>query len=295
MIRHRNIMRKTGQVLLNVFYYSSIVVFSILLLRIFVVGSYRIPTDSMEPGIVPGDYILVNKLAYGARLFDVFDAVEGKPVTVRRVPGYTKIKNNDVVVFHMPHPHSWNKIEMDMSKYFIKRCIGIPGDTLRIVNGIYIVNSDTAKRLGNYKEEVALSRITKEMLPEGVYRAFPGDSVLNWNIKNFGPLYIPQKGDRVVLDRTNSLLYKKIIEWEKGYFLEFRNDTLWENKKPLSTYTFLHHYYFMAGDKVINSQDSRYWGLLPDDLIVGKAWLIRKSVDPYSGKLRWNRIMKRIK
>jgi signal peptidase I len=117
MIRHRNIMRKTGQVLLNVFYYSSIVVFSILLLRIFVVGSYRIPTDSMEPGIVPGDYILVNKLAYGARLFDVFDAVEGKPVTVRRVPGYTKIKNNDVVVFHMPHPHSWNKIEMDMSKY----------------------------------------------------------------------------------------------------------------------------------------------------------------------------------
>lgn len=82
--------------------------------------------------------------------------------------------------------------------------------------------------------------------------------VLNWNIKNFGPLYIPKKGDRVVLDRTNSLLYKKIIEWEKGCFLEFRNDTLWENKKPLSTYTFLHHYYFMAGDKVINSQDSRY-------------------------------------
>lgn len=58
MIRHRGIIRKTGQVLLNVFYYSSIVVFSILLLRIFVVGSYRIPTDSMEPEIVPGGYIL---------------------------------------------------------------------------------------------------------------------------------------------------------------------------------------------------------------------------------------------
>ena len=186
------------------------------------------------------------------------------------------------------------KIEMNKSKYLIKRSIGISGNTLRIVNGIYTMNSDTAKRLGNYTVQLILSSKPIELLPEGVYRTFPGDSILNWNIKNFGPIYIPKKGDRIILDRTNALLYKKIIEWEKGYSLPFENNTLQDNGKPLQTYTFSHNYYFMGGDKVENSQDSRYWGLLPDDLIVGKASLVWKSEDPYSGRFKRNRILKKI-
>jgi signal peptidase I, bacterial type len=295
MNKTKKIVRKAGRILLNVFYYTSIVVFGFMILRIFVFGSYKIPTDSMEPAIIPGDYVLVNKLAYGARLFDLFDAVEGKKVEIRRVPGYTRIKNNDVVVFHIPHPGSWDKIEMNMSKYFIKRCIGISGDTLRIVNGIYTVNSDMSKRLGNHAEQLALNGKPEEAFPKGVYNTFPWDSELNWNIKDFGPVYIPKKGDHIILDKANALLYKKIIEWEKGYFLTFENDTLRDNGKPLLNYMFSHNYYFMGGDKVENSQDSRYWGLLPDDLIVGKAWLVWKSVNPYSGRFRWERILKKIK
>ena len=120
-------------------------------------------------------------------------------------------------------------------------------------------------------------------------------AALNWNIKDFGPLYIPKKGDEIVLNRTNAILYKKIIEWEKGYPLKLERDSLWENETFLPVYTFTHNYFFMGGDKVENSQDSRYWGLLPDELIVGKAWVIWKSIDPYSKTIRQKRILKRIK
>lgn len=294
MNNKKTIIKKIGNIALNIFYYSSIVLFSFFLLRVFVFGSYKIPTDSMEPTILPGDYVLVNKLAYGARLFNLFDAVEGKKVNIKRVPGYSRIKNNDVLVFHIPHPNTWDKIEMNMSKYFIKRCIGIPGDTLRIVNGIYAINSDTTKGYGNIAAEEVLSRMSEKNLPNGVYHTFPWDSTLNWNIKDFGPLYIPRIGDKMILNRNNILLYRKIIEWEKGYSLSFERDTLWDNKVPLLTYIFSHDYYFMGGDKVQNSQDSRYWGLLPDELIVGKAAFIWKSNEPYAGKIRWNRVFKKI-
>ncbi len=288
------LLKKIGNALLNVFNGASFVILAFILLRVFVFGSYKIPTDSMEPVIIPGDYVLVNKLAYGTRLFDLFDAVEGKKVAIKRAPGYSRIKNNDVVVFHIPHPNTWDKMEMNMYKYFIKRCIAVAGDTLRIVNGMYVINSDTTKRYGNVEAETILSRKKKEEFAAEIYHTFPQDSTLNWNIKDFGPLYLPRKGDKIILDRTNSLLYKKIIEWEKGYPLTIKKDTLWDNSKPLSSYIFSHNYYFMGGDKVENSQDSRYWGLLPDDFIVGKAAFIWKSKELHSDKNRWNRFFKKI-
>jgi signal peptidase I len=64
------------------------------------------------------------------------------------------------------------------------------------------------------------------------------------------------------------------------------------NGKPLNTYQFQKNYYFMAGDQVEGSQDSRYWGLLPEEYIVGKAWIIRESTDPYTGKFKWDRFKK---
>jgi len=84
MNRTGKTLRKAGQVILNLFHYASIIVLGFIALRVFVFGSYKIPSDSMEPAILPGDYVLVNKPAYGARLFDLFSAVEGKEVKVRR-------------------------------------------------------------------------------------------------------------------------------------------------------------------------------------------------------------------
>ena len=81
-------IRKIGNAFLNLFYYTSMMVFGFIMLRVLVFGSYKIPTNSMEPSIVPGDYILVNKLAYEARLFDLFDSIEGKIAKIIRVLGY---------------------------------------------------------------------------------------------------------------------------------------------------------------------------------------------------------------
>lgn len=86
MNKLKKVLRRPGQIMFNIFYYASIAVFGFIVLRIFVFSSYKIPTDSMEPAIIPGDYVLVNKLAYGARLFDLFGAVEGKEVKIKRMP-----------------------------------------------------------------------------------------------------------------------------------------------------------------------------------------------------------------
>jgi signal peptidase I len=86
-----------------------------------------------------------------------------------------------------------------------------------------------------------------------------------------------------------------LIEWEKGEALTFERDSLWQNGKHLPYHTFAHNYYFMGGDKVENSQDSRYWGLVPEEFIVGRAVLVWNSRDRYSGKIRWERVWRRIK
>lgn len=294
MANKNKMLKRIGNILLNVFYYSSIALMIIIALRVFVFSSFKIPTDSMEPSIVPGDYILVNKMAYGARIFNIFEAMNKKNTKINRVHGYTKVKRNDVIVFHMPHPDSWDKIEMDMMRYFIKRCIGVAGDTLRIVDGFYYINSDSIPQYGNLVSEKKLNLTPTDMLPSGIYHTFPWDSSLDWNIKDFGPLYIPRKGDKVELDRINSLLYKKVIEWERNSELEFKNDILYENDIPMNNYIFKNDYYFMGGDKVENSQDSRYWGFLPEEFIVGKALCVWKSVNPYSSKINWKRTMKKV-
>lgn len=287
-------LSKITSVILDIFYYGTMIFVGYILSRIFVFDSYKIPTDSMRPTIIPGDYILVNKLAYGARLYDIFDVAARKRVDIYRVPGYHKIKRNDIVVFNIPYPNTKEKIEMRINKFYIKRCIALPGDSLSIKNGIYRIGQDTLMKIGNYDAQVNLSKKNKNDLRGVVYESFPWDSIVGWTIKDFGALYLPKKGDSITLNRTTSIVYKKLIEWEKDKSLTFERDTLWEDKKPVYSYVFTHNYYFMGGDYLENSGDSRYWGLVPEEYIAGKAWLVWKSEEPYSGRLRKERIFKNI-
>ena len=107
-------------------------------------------------------------------------------------------------------------------------------------------------------------------MPDGVYRCFPFDSTFNWNVHDFGPLYIPRKGDRITVNQTNYKLYKQMIEWESKDSLSWK-------------------------DKTENSRDSRYLGLIPEEFIVGVAWKVWKSVDPYTGEYRKGRFWKNIR
>ena len=279
---------------LNIFLSVAGLVAAWIVMQVFVVCSFKIPSDSMEPTLEPGDYVLVNKLLIGPRLFNLTDALDGKRVTIYRVPGLHSIQRNDVLVFHFPHPHTWEKIEMHLLKYYVKRCIGLPGDSVWIRNGYYRINQRT-DTLGNPAAQKQISRMSPDMFAENVYWAFPFDSLLSWNIRQFGPLYLPKEGDEIRMNRTNYLLYKKVIEWEQQGELSYQDSVVYLNQEPISTYRFRKNYYFMGGDNGVNSQDSRYWGLLPEEYIVGKVWKIWKSIDPYTDEFRWDRFLKTVK
>lgn len=249
----------------------------------------------MEPGLIAGDYVLVNKLIPGARLFHIFASMRGEQVRIFRLPGIRKIKRNDVIVFHYPYPNNQDRIEMSMMKYYIKRCLGLPGDSLSIINGSYNIKG-VSEPVGNTDEQEIFSVQSNKMLKDAnLYWSFPEDSLLGWNVKNFGPLYIPKKGDVIEMNRHHAVMYRKLIEWETGKRLSIENNgNIVLNDSPVTSYSFQKDYYFVAGDRIEDSQDSRFWGLLPDEFITGKAIRIWKSMNLQTKEMKWDRMFKRI-
>ena len=276
---------------INLFLISFILIALWLFCQVFLFTSFRIPSDSMEPELIEGDAILIWKPTLGARLFNLQAAMQIKQVDIHRIPGFRKVKRNDVLVFNFPHPNGWDKIEMHILKYYIKRCVGLPGETLSIQQGIFKVNKINTP-LGNIESEEKIGQTIPEDFPKGVYHSYPFDPAFNWNIQNFGPLYIPKAGDQLPMNRKNYLLYHKLIAWEQKTKIEYKDSIVFLNDKQIEDYCFQKNYYFMAGDKGMNSQDSRYWGLLPEEYIVGKATLVWKSVNPYNKEIRWDRLFK---
>lgn len=124
---------------------------------------------------------------------------------------------------------------------------------------------------------------------------FPNDTNYKWSLNNFGPLYIPKKGTTIEISTKNLCLYERIISYYEHNKLEVKGDVIYINDKPASTYTFKMDYYWMMGDNRHNSLDSRFWGFVPEDHIIGKPRLIWLSLDAnksFLGKIRWNRMFK---
>ena len=279
-----DLVYKLCRYVVDTLFWGCMVMALFVVMQIFLFSSFKIPSNSMEPGLIAGDYVLVNKLIPGARLFNVFASLRGEQVQIVRLPGLREIRRNDVVVFNYPYPNNLDRIEMHMMKYYIKRCLGLPGDSLSIVNGYYRVNG-IFEPVGNIEGQELFSVQSNKMLKDaGLYWSFPKDSLISWNVKNFGPLYLPRKGDVIDMNRENISIYRKLIEWETGQKLDPR----------IVSYTFQKNYYFVAGDRIEGSQDSRYWGLLPEEFIVGKATFIWRSMNPQTRGVRWDRICSRI-
>lgn len=268
-----------------------------ILLQVTCIATFKIPSDSMEPALLAGDNILVNKCVMGGRLFNVWDALGDKEVDIYRLPGLGKVKRNDVLVFNFPYlEQRWDSVAFRVMKYYVKRCVALPGDTFEISRGHYKVHGYTSV-LGNVKSQDDLMRIVergREVDCGIVMRGYPYSDMVDWDIMNFGPLYLPAKGDVIEMTSKHVALYRNVIEWEQKKKLLLRGDTALLNDSVIHTYRFKENYYFVTGDKVMNSQDSRYWGLLPEPFIVGKAVRIWKSVDRNTDKIRWNRIFKKI-
>ena len=277
----------------NLLLFICILILFCLLLQVTAVATFRIPTDSMQPTLLPGDNILVNKTIMGARIFNLWEAAEDKEVAIHRLPGLGKVKRNDVLVFHFPYPHSNDSLSMHLLKYYVKRCIALPGDTMGIKQGYYYVKGIN-EPIGNVEAQERIALLDKDDARGIVMETYPWDRYINWTIQDFGPLHVPAAGQTVAMDSTAVKLYRKLIEWEQKKPLTWEGNRVYLGDSLIQEYRFRENYYFMGGDNMENSEDSRYWGLLPDPYIVGVATRIWKSVDKSSGKIRWGRVMKRI-
>ncbi|NQU86609.1 MAG: S26 family signal peptidase [Mariniphaga sp.] len=360
-------------------------------IRMFFIESYTIPTPSMEKSMLVGDYLFVSKTSYGPKTPYTplsFPFVHNKlPLTdhtksyvewvkrpYNRIAGLSKIKNNDIVVYHFPEGDTvatkmstqsyhllvrnygrsmvWSDKKnfgdiivhpADKRENYIKRCVGIPGDIVEIKNSELFINGkkqsvfegmqynyvvetngtsinpkamerlnisladrhqsgnrymiplteENAVKLKTFSNVISVKKLIED---SGNWdkNIFPSDERYQWNGDNFGPVKIPVRGETINLTMNNLPLYKRIIDIYEGNDLEINGTSIIINGKVASSYTFKMDYYWMMGDNRHNSADSRYWGFLPEDHVVGKALFIWLSLDEDKGfpsNIRWKRLM----
>ena len=296
-----------------------------------------------------------------------------------RLKGLGHVKRGDVVVFHFPagdtvaleranetyydivreyqrvlgKREGWERVQKDYTiisrpvdkrEHYVKRCVGLPGDTIRVaaseltVNGkplgnipgmqynytvqtngtpisaqafrdmgialddihydntyhmyVYLpLTKQNYERVKNMSNVIGIAQMIQD---EADYRVFPNEPELYpWNVDNFGPLWVPRKGATVKLTTENLPLYRDIIDKYEANTLEVRNGQILINGAPADSYTFKMDYYFMMGDNRDNSLDSRFWGFVPEDHIVGKPRFVLISFDKdkkFPANIRWNRM-----
>lgn len=343
------------------------------LIRWLFLEAYTIPTPSMENSLLVGDFLFVSKLHYGTRTpqtplqvplthqkiwgTNIDSYLDWIKLPMYRLPGFSSVKNGDVVVFN--YPDSLH-LPADLRPNYIKRCIGIAGDVIEVrdtqvwVNGKAMENPEKMLQPYNMYTKEALDskfflkydiwnrqnesenwspfyevdsvrkeailtgyhvttsaavakqfqemgiQVQPEIIQKGLAdsRIYPYSPLFNWNQDNFGPLQVPKKGETIQLTAENIAKYRDVIEnFEYNDKVEIDGTTVKVNGQAISTYTFKQDYYFMMGDNRSNSADSRYWGFVPSDHIVGKAVFVWMSLDPqgsFLDKIRWKRLFRLI-
>lgn len=235
----------------------------VMLSRIFVMDSFIIPSESMCPTLNVGDRIRVNKLLYGARLYTSFDFQDHNELKSIRMPGIRKIRYADVICFNYPHGYdNTDKIEFRINYVYCKRVLGTPGDRIGAVDGHYW-NDRVLRPMGVPEEQNRLRWMFDSVfIWSECYKVIPMRSTpdgTEWNVKNWGPITVPARGLTVKLDDFTRELYAQVIEYETGS----------EPPAETSSYTFSKDYYFAVGDNSMDSFDSRYWGFIPEEFIIG--------------------------
>lgn len=247
-----------------------------LFIRIFIFQIFKIPTASMNNTLKEGDYILVNKLAYGTRIpitplsLPIGNTyIDWIQIPYLRIPGYTDVAYNDIIVFNFPLEED---SPVDHRQEYVKRCIGLPGDTIQIIEGVVFVNS---KKITESENILFLLDAQKKrlLIDSSVYSpaVFPNSSEIKWNADNFGSLYIPKKNETIALTKNNIILYKRVIEKHENNTLKLKNDSVFINDQFCKSYTFKMDYYFSLGDNRYNSIDSRFWGFVPENHLIGRV------------------------
>ncbi|MCD4747428.1 MAG: signal peptidase I [Bacteroidales bacterium] len=160
------------------------------------------------------------------------------------------------------------------------------------------LTEESANKIASFAN---VDKVTKYVRPKGYWEnyLFPFDTAYMWNVDNYGPLVIPKAGVSIPINKKNICLYERIIDVYENNDLEIKGDKIYINGKEADSYTFQMNYYWMMGDNRHNSADSRFWGFVPEDHIVGKASFVWLSLDPdkslLNGKIRWNKLFRLIK
>ena len=337
----------------------------------YFIQPYTIPTSSLEKSLLVGDFLFVSKMNYGARvpmttiaLPMVHDSI---PLTkiksyltypqlpYMRLPGIQNIDRTDIVVFNWPVDTVYKFYDtskrraykpVDKKSNYVKRCVGIPGDTLSIRDGlIYIdgqllqlpqrakpqfsykialdgktpvnleylfkdlditdpafftndtkrdtlfLNALTEDGAQKFRNTPGISSVTRQISKNVDNSLFP--HINKWNRDNYGPIYIPEQGKTVPLTLETLPFYRAIISDYENNDLKVDGSVIKINGEVATTYTFAQNYYWMMGDNRHNSEDSRYWGFVPQNHIVGKPIFIWLSIDPNGkgiNKIRWDRV-----
>lgn len=242
-----------------------------LILKTFVIEAYTIPTGSMEDTLLPGDFLLVTKFTLGAT------TPRNIPFTNIALPYYQfprlkEIKRGDIIVFEYPGDRDELRHEEIMN--YVKRCVGLPGDTIQIVDKVLYVNGEL------FPPPPKMKFLNPIPTPKGIANPFIFPKYSNWNEDNYGPLYVPKKGDTVQLSISNIEQYRTLINREYGReVVKVVGDDIYIDGIKTNTYVIKKDYYFMMGDNRDDSADSRFWGYVPDDLIIGEPLIIYWSWD----------------
>ncbi len=359
------------------------------LIRVFLIEAYKIPTSSMEGTLQIGDYMFVSKLHYGSRVPNTPLALpfmhhtipftksraysEAIKLSYKRLPGFQKIKRNDIVVFNIPFEHdmqspmskAYNRgikyasRPVDKREHYIKRAVGVPGDKIEVKDKQLYVNGEAAlnpeKMQHAYQVSSGNTQISDKTLRKHGVRVFAhtkfssinpnrggaglmgvrmtdktaeklndlsfvqqvqplekpvasfpenaGD--LGWTGDNYGPVQIPAKGETIQLNSDNINIYKTAIEVYEGNDLEINENEIKINGAVVDGYTFKMDYFWLMGDNRDNSLDSREWGFVPEDHVVGKPLFVffssegGKTVQLANGwkvkneGIKWNRLFKK--
>ena len=241
-----------------------IVLGAFLLLNNFVIASFLVPTGSMENEVLTGDLLFVNKFIFGGT------SPRNIPFTnVRlpwfRIPGFRDVHRNDVIVFVFPGYRDEAKTEE--FTFYLKRCVGLPGDTIQVMNRALYVNGKPASLPRNLK----FSDPGRVPTADPEERIFPPGA--RWNEDNYGPLVVPSKGMKISLTRDSYPRWEVFVKRE-GHAIRLDGDKVLVDEKPSAEYVVERDYLFGMGDHRDNSLDSRYWGFIPKDDLVGTPLIV---------------------
>ncbi|NNG26173.1 MAG: signal peptidase I [Ignavibacteriaceae bacterium] len=237
----------------------------------FFLEAFQIPTSSMENTLLTGDFIIVNKIAYK------LSTPTKIPFTDIKIPHLTLLETwepeiNELVVFN--YPDILLQDSAIVSNQFIKRIVAGPGDTLQFINKKIFVNN----------EELALPSTIKysneKVRRRGVVEdnIFPNGS--KWNRDNYGPIIVPKTGDTIVVNSRNLERVKQIIVMDYGErVLREEGSVITLNARPIQEYVIQNDHYFVIGDNLDVSMDSRYFGFINEEMIIGKTLFIYWSMD----------------